>query len=650
VRSPYPPALAPRTAAPRNQARPRTARADGRPPRQPRDPARQHEAPGAAEAAGAGRAPCGPGGGAAAALPPAAASAASPADRRPAFCCCRPPPPPPRPPRSAAPTPRCPACPPGAAACSAAPGAAAAAAAGRASAGTRSPPRSRRRRSSPRSRPPPGPAAPAQRRRAPAPWPTRRCRPRRRARRSPAARACAPRAPPPAAASAAPRGCSWRRSGSATRAPSSWAPRRWRCSCSGERAPRRLLAGPALRRRQPSHRSHKRRPSRPSRPPPAPRRRLTFRVAAVFVGVSEGLAEWGMLAGAAGAVLLGALYVRRYYAVDPDAVYRLAMLKLNTNPGVLEARPLCLTRLAAWPALLMSVCVRACSRPAVSGCAAPEAADAARAAAAAAAGDGRAAAGQRAARQRAERRQPAHQGAAAQAAHAACPDALPPGGAAAQGWAAGARSRAPGAGLRCAALRCAALRCAALRCRRLLCAPVPALASAPPSTHAHTPTRTRAPPSHAAASRAAGLVSLEAKRKGGQYQFKLLAVDVSAPGARAEERFYLAGGAAGYARGNVLGELREPFLKVGGGGRGCAGAGRAGLGRRVGRVLAGCWRGAGRAAQAVPRGRGAEGQGLGGMGRRPAGRPVGWVPLPLTGCAGRVLPGPRVASCGVPAD
>jgi hypothetical protein len=70
--------------------------------------------------------------------------------------------------------------------------------------------------------------------------------------------------------------------------------------------------------------------------PPLLRRRLTFRIASIFVGVSEGLAEWGMLAGAAAAVLLGALYVRRYYAVDPEAVYRLAMLKLNTNPGVLE--------------------------------------------------------------------------------------------------------------------------------------------------------------------------------------------------------------------------------------------------------------------------------------------------------------------------
>jgi hypothetical protein len=32
----------------------------------------------------------------------------------------------------------------------------------------------------------------------------------------------------------------------------------------------------------------------------------------------------------------GFLYLRRLYAIRPDAVYRSALLQLNTNPGILE--------------------------------------------------------------------------------------------------------------------------------------------------------------------------------------------------------------------------------------------------------------------------------------------------------------------------
>ena len=36
----------------------------------------------------------------------------------------------------------------------------------------------------------------------------------------------------------------------------------------------------------------------------------------------------------------GYLYLRRLYTLNPDSVYRLAMLQLNTNPGVLEVTAL----------------------------------------------------------------------------------------------------------------------------------------------------------------------------------------------------------------------------------------------------------------------------------------------------------------------
>lgn len=35
-------------------------------------------------------------------------------------------------------------------------------------------------------------------------------------------------------------------------------------------------------------------------------------------------------------VILGALYLRRKYTIDPNTVYRLAMVRLNTHPGLLE--------------------------------------------------------------------------------------------------------------------------------------------------------------------------------------------------------------------------------------------------------------------------------------------------------------------------
>ena len=55
-----------------------------------------------------------------------------------------------------------------------------------------------------------------------------------------------------------------------------------------------------------------------------------------------------------------------------------------------------------------------------------------------------------------------------------------------------------------------------------------------------------------------GVVSAEAKKAGGAYTFKLLALDV--PGRGGEARVYLAGDVAAYDKGGVLGELRDPLV------------------------------------------------------------------------------------------
>ena len=47
----------------------------------------------------------------------------------------------------------------------------------------------------------------------------------------------------------------------------------------------------------------------------------------------------------------GFLYVRRLYTINPDSVYRKAMLQLNTNPAILEVR---LASIAKNPTRVMS--------------------------------------------------------------------------------------------------------------------------------------------------------------------------------------------------------------------------------------------------------------------------------------------------------
>jgi hypothetical protein len=56
-----------------------------------------------------------------------------------------------------------------------------------------------------------------------------------------------------------------------------------------------------------------------------------------------------------------------------------------------------------------------------------------------------------------------------------------------------------------------------------------------------------------------GLVSVEAKKVGGEYVFKLLAVDVPSKSG-SETRIYLAGDDAAYSKHAILAELRDPLI------------------------------------------------------------------------------------------
>lgn len=59
--------------------------------------------------------------------------------------------------------------------------------------------------------------------------------------------------------------------------------------------------------------------------------------ASAFVNVSESLAVTGVTTLGASATLLAAVwYYRRTFTISPSAVYRMAMIRLNTHPGVLE--------------------------------------------------------------------------------------------------------------------------------------------------------------------------------------------------------------------------------------------------------------------------------------------------------------------------
>ncbi|KAI3981663.1 hypothetical protein MKX01_012926 [Papaver californicum] len=64
--------------------------------------------------------------------------------------------------------------------------------------------------------------------------------------------------------------------------------------------------------------------------------RIMFGIADTFIGFSEGMAKYGFLALSSAMVALLGLYVRSRFTINPDAVYRIAMRKLNTSAGILE--------------------------------------------------------------------------------------------------------------------------------------------------------------------------------------------------------------------------------------------------------------------------------------------------------------------------
>lgn len=78
--------------------------------------------------------------------------------------------------------------------------------------------------------------------------------------------------------------------------------------------------------------------------------RLMFGIASTFVSLSEGMAKFGFLALAAAMVTVAGVWLRSRLTINPDAVYRMAMRKLNTSAPVLEVMgaPLTGTELRAY--------------------------------------------------------------------------------------------------------------------------------------------------------------------------------------------------------------------------------------------------------------------------------------------------------------
>ncbi|XP_010938050.1 uncharacterized protein [Elaeis guineensis] len=64
--------------------------------------------------------------------------------------------------------------------------------------------------------------------------------------------------------------------------------------------------------------------------------RIMFGVASSFVGLSEGMAKYGLLALATAMVAFAGMYLRSRFTINPDKIYRIAMRKLNTSAGILE--------------------------------------------------------------------------------------------------------------------------------------------------------------------------------------------------------------------------------------------------------------------------------------------------------------------------
>ncbi|XP_024541133.1 uncharacterized protein LOC9648181 [Selaginella moellendorffii] len=65
--------------------------------------------------------------------------------------------------------------------------------------------------------------------------------------------------------------------------------------------------------------------------------KVMFGIASLFVSLSEGMAKYGFLALAAAMVTFSGMVLKARYTINPDAVYRIAMRKLNTSADVLKA-------------------------------------------------------------------------------------------------------------------------------------------------------------------------------------------------------------------------------------------------------------------------------------------------------------------------
>lgn len=76
--------------------------------------------------------------------------------------------------------------------------------------------------------------------------------------------------------------------------------------------------------------------------------RASFGIATVFVDISHSMASYGFAAGALALVVLAAMLLRARVVVNPQRVHQLAMLKLNSNAGVLEVMGAPLTGAGVW--------------------------------------------------------------------------------------------------------------------------------------------------------------------------------------------------------------------------------------------------------------------------------------------------------------
>ncbi|MEW5302086.1 MAG: hypothetical protein WDW36_004896 [Sanguina aurantia] len=66
------------------------------------------------------------------------------------------------------------------------------------------------------------------------------------------------------------------------------------------------------------------------------RTKALFRIASMFVNMTETMAEYGFMGLAVTVVTFAFLYTRRYFGVNAVSAYRSALIKLNMSPAVLE--------------------------------------------------------------------------------------------------------------------------------------------------------------------------------------------------------------------------------------------------------------------------------------------------------------------------